>query len=142
MQNMQKQQRVISHHTLILTTHQAGHVVAVHLWTSECWPLVSYLGSLSQLLCGQMHLEGERCTEKREKTALMTQEGRKMRDHMHLRCCLLSEELTPGMHPLYIDTVWPCQIVEVVCHCHTQPECLMLQCSACQELYHEQCEDS
>ena len=40
-----------------------------------------------------------------------------------------------------LDTVQSCQIVEVVCHCHTQPECPMLQCSACQELYHEQCED-
>ena len=40
-----------------------------------------------------------------------------------------------------LDTVQSCQIVEVVCYCHTQPECPMLQCSACQELYHEQCED-
>ena len=41
-----------------------------------------------------------------------------------------------------LDTVQSCQIVEVVCHCHTHPECPMLQCSACQELYHEQREVS
>ena len=55
---------------------------------------------------------------------------------------LLTIGRTHTRHTSPLDTVWPCQIVEVVLHCHTQPECLMLQCSACQELYHEQCEVS
>ena len=67
--------------------------------------------------------------------------GRKMRDY--LRRCLLLGEITPfpSRHTSPLDTVRSCQIVEVVCHCRTQPECPMLQCSACQEVYHEQCED-
>ena len=57
--------------------------------------------------------------------------GRKMRDL--LRHCLLLGEITPlpSRHTSPLDTVRSCQIVEVVCHCRTQPECPMLQCSAC-----------
>ena len=65
--------------------------------------------------------------------------GRKMRDHRSEM--LLTIGRTHTRHTSPLDTVQSCQIVEVVCHCHTQPECPMLQCSACQELYHEQCED-
>ena len=67
--------------------------------------------------------------------------GRKMRQH--LRCCLLLGEFTPfpSRCASPLDSIRSCQIVEVYCHCRTQLEAPMLECSVCQEMYHYQCED-